>query len=61
MEKTYKREVATGMLVGLTCLFGYGMYAENLVMIDVAKFVTTPVFMFALGAFGLDALAKQIK
>jgi len=49
------------MLLGLTSLFGYGIYSQDTIMLDVAKFLTTPVFMFNLGAFGLDAMAKQMK
>lgn len=61
MEKTYKREAGVVMLAALASLFGYGLAAGSAQALDVAEFLTTPVFMFAGGAFGMDAIAKQFK
>jgi hypothetical protein len=55
--KTYKREVAGALLAGLGGLFIWGVF--NAEAADAARFLTIPVFTFAAGAFGLDALAKQ--
>lgn len=60
-QKTYKREVGGFMLLALAVLFGYALAVDNERAVDVAKFLTTPVFMFAAGAFGLDAVAKQFR
>lgn len=59
MSKTFKRETAGAMLVFLFGLFTYGVYHENLVAIDAAKYLTLPVFTFTGLAFGFDAYAKQ--
>jgi hypothetical protein len=50
--KTYKREVATAMLVGLGALVAMGDAA----MVEI---MVWPIVGFAAGAFGLDAVAKQ--
>lgn len=55
--KTYKREVALALLAGLAGLFIWGVFRVEAA--DAARFLTIPVFTFAAGAFGLDALAKQ--
>lgn len=53
-DKTWKREVAVILLVfiGYISLFGD---------IEVLRILVTPIFLFAGGAFGLDAFAKQIQ
>lgn len=60
-QKTYKRETGCIMFVMLAGLFVWGLVAESEQVVDVAKFLTTPVFMFAGAAFGMDAVAKQFK
>lgn len=51
-EKTYKREIATTMLVGLGAL----VYSGNAAMVEI---MVWPIIGFAAAAFGLDAVAKQ--
>lgn len=51
-EKTYKREVATIMLLGLGGL----VYLGDVKMVEV---MVWPIIGFAAAAFGLDAVAKQ--
>ena len=51
-EKTYKREVATIMLLGLGGL----VYLGDVEMVEV---MVWPIVGFAAAAFGLDAVAKQ--
>lgn len=60
-RKTYKRETACVMLATLAGLFAWGLSVDKAQVVDVAKFLTTPIFMFAGGAFGMDAIAKQFK
>ena len=55
--KTYKREVACGMLLFLAALFGVGIYEEP--AMQAAEFLTLPVFTFSSGAFAIDAVFKQ--
>ena len=55
--KTYKREVALVMLVCLAGLFGWGVYSPQ--AMQVAEFLTFPIFTFAGGAFALDSAFKQ--
>lgn len=57
--KTYKREVAVAMLVYLFAFFLWGVFEPR--ADEAARFLTLPVFTFAAGAFGLDALAKQLR
>lgn len=52
-SKTYKREVAGALLLGL----GYIVYKENVEMVNA---VVWPIIGFAAGAFGLDAF-KQLR
>ncbi len=58
-RKTYKRELAILMLAFLAGLVVWGIY--NSEARDAARFLTLPIFTFAGGAFGLDALAKQLR
>ena len=53
-NKSYKREVAVLLLVGL----GWVVFTGNIAMVEV---LVWPVFAFATAAFGLDSYAKQIK
>jgi hypothetical protein len=52
-DKTYKREVAAALLLGL----GYLVFTNNLEMVDV---VIWPIIGFATGAFGIAAV-KQLR
>lgn len=52
--KSYKREVALLLFIGL----GWVVFTGD---IEMVKVLVWPVFTFALGAFGLDSYAKQIK
>ncbi len=58
MQKTYKREVAIGMLVFLGIFFIASLFYTEAA--QVAEYLTTPVFMFAAAAFGVDAYSKQV-
>lgn len=58
-HKTFKRELAAVMLAFLAGLVIWGIFDEQ--ARDAARFLTLPVFTFAGGAFGLDALAKQLR
>ncbi len=51
--KTYKREVAAALLLGL----GYLVFKNNLEMVNV---LVWPIIGFAAGAFGIDAV-KQLR
>jgi len=57
--KTYKREVALGLVLFLLGLFVWGVWDER--AMQAAEFLTLPVFAFLGGAFGMDAFAKQIQ
>jgi len=59
MIKTYKRETAIAMLCSLAALCSYGLGAGDKEAIEWAKLFCAPIFLFAGGAFGLDAAAKQ--
>lgn len=59
MQKTYKRELALVMLVLLGVLFVLGM--SSVEAMQAAEFLTTPIFLFATAAFGVDAYAKQVQ
>ena len=50
-KKTWKREVAVVMLLGL----GYVVYTENIEMVQV---LVWPIATFAGAAFGLDVYSK---
>ncbi len=60
MTKTYKRETSWAMLTAVFSLFGYGMYDPDSTAFATAEALKLPVFAFAAGAFGLDAVAKQL-
>ena len=59
-KKSGKREVAITMLLFISIMFCIGIYNDNDRAIDVAKFLTTPSFLFAAAAFGMEGL-KQLK
>ena len=59
MDKTYKRETAAVMLVFLSSFFVWGVW-EPMAM-EVAKYLTTPIFLFVTAAFSMDAYSKQMK
>ena len=50
--KTWKREVALALLVGL----GYVVWQDN---VEMAKVIAWPVISFAAVAFGLDWYGKS--
>lgn len=56
--KTYKREAAIVMLLFLAGLFLWGIWEPRAG--DAAQYLTTPIFLFAGAAFGVDAYAKQV-
>lgn len=58
MQKTFKRETALVMLVILFALHMWGIWKPEVA--EVARFLTAPIFLFAGGAYGLDAVAKQM-
>jgi len=53
-DKTYKREVATLLLMGLCWVVYQGD-------VEMVKVIIWPTFTFAAAAFGLDSYAKQVK
>ncbi len=57
--KTWKRETAIGLFVGLFAFAGWGA-AGNESAIEVVSVLALPVILFGMGAFGLDAVSKQI-
>lgn len=59
VKKTYKREVAGGMLAFLATMSVAGVVIPG--ALNVAETLVTPIFLFAGGAFGMDAYASQIK
>jgi len=58
--KTYKREVAVGML-GVLYAFGVAAAAGNAQALEVVRILSVPSFLAISGAFGLDAVAKQLR
>ena len=58
MQKTYKREAAITMLVFLGALFIASLFYKEAE--QAAEYLTTPVFLFATAAFGVDAYSKQV-
>jgi len=57
-HKTYKREVAAGMLAVVFLFYLFGMFFEP--AWRVAEALKLEAFAFAMGAFGLDAV-RQIR
>lgn len=58
-QKTFKRELAIAMLVYLAAMFTWGVYDPDGRGIEVATYLTTPIFLFASGAYALDWKTKQ--
>ena len=56
-HKTYKRETASVMLLALLGFFLGGL--ESPESLEIAKYLSTPIFLFAAGAFGMDSYQKQ--
>jgi hypothetical protein len=57
-EKTWKREVAIGLLFVLFAFFIGGIWLDR--CLEIAQYLTSPIFLFNGGAFGADTFAKQI-
>jgi len=53
-DKTYKREVAIVLLLGMAYVVSTGD-------VSMVQAIIWPVFAFVMGAFGMDSYAKQIK
>mgnify|MGYP003637814745 CR=1 FL=1 len=53
-DKTYKREVAAVLLLGL----GYLVFMDKLEMVNA---VVWPIIGFAAGAFGIDGVIAAVK
>lgn len=52
--KTYKREVAIALLLGMAYVVSTGD-------VGMVQAIIWPVFAFVMGAFGMDSYAKQVK
>ena len=59
-DKTYKRELAVALLVGLGAMYLWGIFGNPLAA-SAAHNLTAPIFIFVGGAFGLDAVLKGMK
>ena len=57
--KTWKRETAWFLLVALLGFHAWGVFEPQAK--DAAENLTVPIFLFIGGAFGLDAMAKQLR
>ncbi len=53
-SKTYKREVALALILGMA-------YVVTTGDVEMVKALIWPVFAFVMGAFGMDSYAKQVK
>ncbi|EAV44967.1 hypothetical protein AB1K42_15125 [Roseibium algicola] len=61
MVKTYKRETAWALLAGLAALCFYDLlHGGDTAARDWAELFVAPVITFAVAAFGLDAVGKQL-
>ena len=58
MQKTFKRETAGVLLLALAALGVWSV--SNPDALPVFEASVLPVILFAMGAFGLDTVAKQI-
>ena len=63
-ERTYKRETAIGCLVFLAALAIFAVASADPAVIkartELVGVLAFPVFLFAVGAFGMDAASKQL-
>lgn len=57
-QKTWKREVALGMLVFLGTFYVTSVFSPA--ALSVAEMMQWPLMAFVTAAFGLDAIAKQL-
>lgn len=57
--KTYKREVAGVLLLFLMGMFVWAVGDDTGRAMQIAEFLTLPIFTFAGGAFALDSVFKQ--
>jgi len=57
--KTYKREVATLLLLSLASLTCLWVFYGNEMAGEAVKVLNLPIFAFAGAAFGLDSVVKQ--
>ena len=53
MSKTYKREVASVLLLSLVPAYIFGG-------VELVGVLVWPIFGFATAAYGLDSVAKQV-
>lgn len=60
-QKTFKREVAVGMLLFLAGLTLAGIGYPDTLAWEAAKHFTMPIFTYAGLAFGIDSYAKQVR
>lgn len=58
-KKTYKREVASAMLVYYFLMLTLSLWFSEAFV--AAESIKIPAFTFAAGAFALDAASKQLK
>ncbi len=59
VNKTYKREVAYVLFGFLATMAVAGIFLPG--AFATAEYLVTPIFLFAGGAFGMDAYARQIQ
>ena len=59
VNKTYKREVTYALFGFLAAMAVAGVFLPG--AFETAKYLVTPIFLFAGGAFGMDAYARQIQ
>jgi hypothetical protein len=59
VRKTFIREISMAMLAVLLGFFIWGVYEP--VALDIAKFLSVPVFGFTGGAFALTKLDAMMK
>lgn len=54
-KKTWKREIAVAMFIWI------GVLSHDIDNLEMVKVLVWPVAVFGIGAFGLDATAKQLQ
>lgn len=60
MDKTYKREVASLCLFSCFAIAVTGFWYQPEYAAEVLRILVPASFLFAMGAFGLDSVAKQL-